>query len=129
MIVEVSRGAYHLNLHQGFIAIVKEVASLTAVDANNSQEQLSTQSQGHRGLALVDNGIDTTLDIGLQNVRLGEFAFDIRRQPNASQWPGFRQEGLGIEHGVCRTRYYTERGGSPSPKEQNPPGAGICVTG
>lgn len=120
------RGTYHLNFHQGFIAIIKEVSSLAAVNANDTQEQLSTQSQGHRGLALVDNGIDTALDIGLQDVRLGKFAFDIRRQPNASQWPGFRQKSLGIEHGVCRTEIlYRNKKWFTKPKEQNPPGAGI----
>lgn len=56
---------YHLNLKQGLIAIVQKVTCLSAIDPHNTQEELSTQAEGHWRLPLIHNGAHTTFNVGL----------------------------------------------------------------
>lgn len=61
---------HHLNLHQGLVAIVKQVSGLTAVDPYDAKEQLAGQSQCHWCLAGCDDLLDALGEVGLQDVLL-----------------------------------------------------------
>ena len=39
--------AYHLNPQQSVVAIIQEVLCLAAVDPNDTQEELSTETESH----------------------------------------------------------------------------------
>lgn len=90
---------HHLDLHQGFIAVVKQVSCLAAVDSDDAEEQLAGQPQRHWCLAGCDDLLDTLGEVGLQDVLLGQLALQVGRQPDAGQRPGLLEERLGIEHG------------------------------
>lgn len=93
------REAYKLDLHEGFVAVIKQVAGLSAVDPHDTEQKLAAQTEGHWSLALVDNGMDAGLDVGLENVALGELALKVGGEPDTSQRAGLGQESLGVEHG------------------------------
>lgn len=90
--------AYHLDLHEGFIAVIEQITRFPAVDSDDAEEQLAAQSQRHRRLVGLDNGLDTVFDVGLQNVVLRELALQVRRQPYSGKGPCLRQKGLRVEH-------------------------------
>src|SRR5262245_50269581 len=77
----------HLDLHQCLITVVQEISSLSAVYADNTQKELATQPQRQGCLALINNGMHTTLDVGLEDMRLGQFALKVGGEPHSSQWP------------------------------------------
>lgn len=97
MYIDIGKTTYHLDFEQGFVAIVQKVTCLSAIDPHHTQEELPTQAQGHWRLP-IHNGAHTTLDVGLQDMCLGEFALEVGREPDASQRPGLGQKCLGIEH-------------------------------
>ena len=79
------------DLAESFRAVVKKVPSLPAVDSDHTQQQLSTQTQGHGRLALSNDILDIILEIRLQHVLLCEFALQVGSQPNTRQWAGLGQ--------------------------------------
>lgn len=85
---DVGAQTYQLDLHEGLVAVVEQVAGLPAVDSHDTEEQLAAQAQSHWGLALVDDGIDARLDVGLENVAFGELALEVGGEPDSSQRPG-----------------------------------------
>lgn len=70
--------ANHLDLHQSFIAIFQEVSSFPGIDTDHTQQELTTKTECHRGLVLADDGADRCLNVGLKDMSLGKFAFEIR---------------------------------------------------
>lgn len=48
--------AYHFNLHECFITVIEQILCFSAVNANDTQEELATHSQGHYFTVLVDDG-------------------------------------------------------------------------
>lgn len=61
---------HHLNLHHGFVAIIKQITRLSLVYPDDTKQELSAKSEGHRRLVRRDDGLDTVCDIGLENVIL-----------------------------------------------------------
>ena len=57
--------------------IIKKVPRLPAVDPDHSQQQLSTETQGHGRLALTDDILYIVLKVRLQDILLCEFAIKI----------------------------------------------------
>ena len=55
--------AYHLDFEQSFIAIIQKIAGLSAVNSHHTKQKLAAEAQSHWGGALIDNGIDATLDV------------------------------------------------------------------
>ena len=79
------------DLAEGFGAVVKKVPSLPTVDSDHTQEQLSTQTQGHGRLALANDILHIILEIRLQHILLCEFALQVGSQPDTRQWAGLGQ--------------------------------------
>ena len=71
--------------------IIKKVPRLPAVDPDHSQQQLSTETQGHGRLALTDDILYIVLKVRLQDILLCEFALQVGSQPNTRQWAGLGQ--------------------------------------
>jgi hypothetical protein len=46
---------HHLDLQKSFIAIIKEILGFAAVDANHSEQELSTQAKSHEFDVLTHN--------------------------------------------------------------------------
>jgi hypothetical protein len=90
---------YHLKLEQRFVTIIEKIPRLSAVDPHDTEEKLSRQTKSHGSLSLVDDGIDTGLDVRLHDIVLGELALEIGSEPYSSQRPGLGQESLRVEHG------------------------------
>lgn len=57
--------------------IDKKVVSLPAVDPDDTQQQLSTQTKGHRRLALANDVLHIVLQIRLQDILFCEFALQV----------------------------------------------------
>lgn len=57
--------------------IVKKVPSLPAVDPDDTQQKLSTQTKSHGRLALADDILDIVLEIRLQHILLCELPFQV----------------------------------------------------
>ena len=72
--------------------IIKKVPRLPAVDPDHSQQQLSTETQGHGRLALTDDILYIVLKVRLQDILLCEFALQVGSQPNTRQRSGLRQK-------------------------------------
>ena len=72
--------------------VIKKVPCLPTVDPDNTQQQLTTQSQGHGRLALANDILYIVLEIRLQNVLLCEFPLQVGRKPNACQRTSLRQQ-------------------------------------
>lgn len=89
---------HHLDLEQGLIAVVQKVARLATVDADDTQQQMTAQSESHGGLVGINDIFHILLEVGLQHIGLGQFALEIRSDPDAGQRPGLLQQRLGIEH-------------------------------
>ena len=51
------REPYHLNFEKSFITVVQEIFGFAAIDPNDSQEQLSTETQRHDFNLLPHDGI------------------------------------------------------------------------
>lgn len=79
------------DLAEGFGTVVQKVPSLPAVDSDDTQQQLSTQTQSHGRLALADDVLYIILEIRLQHVLLCEFALQVGSQPDTRQWAGLGQ--------------------------------------
>lgn len=79
------------DLAEGFGTVVEEVPSLPAVDSDDTQQQLSTQTQSHGRLALADDVLYIVLKIRLQHILLCEFALQVGSQPDTRQWAGLSQ--------------------------------------
>ena len=71
--------------------IIKKVPRLPAVDPDHSQQQLSTETQGHGRLALTDDILYIVLKVRLQDILLCEFALQVGSQPDTRQWAGLSQ--------------------------------------
>lgn len=91
--------AYHFDLHHGFVAVIQKVTRLALVDPDDTEQELSTQTQGHRRLVRGDDGLDAVCDIGLEDMVLGQLALQVGRQPDAGERPALLEERLRIEHG------------------------------
>jgi hypothetical protein len=72
--------------------IIKKVPRLPTVDPDNTQQQLSTQTQGHGRLALANDIFYIVLEIRLQHILLCEFALQVGSQPNTRQRSGLGQQ-------------------------------------
>lgn len=90
---------YHLDLHQGFVAIIEQVAGLAAVDADDAEQQLATQAEGEGGIIGGDDGIHAVLQVVLQNLDLGDLALLVGREPCLGQGAGGTQQRARPEHG------------------------------
>ena len=97
---------YHLDLHQCFIAVVQKVTRLAAINSDDTQEQLATEAKSQWYLGS-DNGLNTVVNVGLQDLLLGDLALYVGRQPDPGQSPVPLEEGSRIEHGdgVCSGSY------------------------
>jgi hypothetical protein len=51
------RGRYQFDLHEGFVAVVEEVAGFSRVDTYDSKEKLAAESQGKRSFILFYDGL------------------------------------------------------------------------
>ena len=91
-------GTHHLDLDQGLVAVVQKVARLATVDADDTQQQMATQSESHGGLVGINDIFNILLKVGLQHIGLGQFALEVRGDPDTGQRPGLLQQSLGIEH-------------------------------
>lgn len=56
--VDLSRSESLLNLAQGFVAVVEEVLGFARVDARDSKEELSTETESHGQESLSQDGRD-----------------------------------------------------------------------
>ena len=74
--------------------IIKQVPRLPTVDPDDTQQQLSAQTQGHGRLALTNDILYIILEIRLQHILLCEFALQVGSQPNTRQWAGLGQQRL-----------------------------------
>ena len=74
--------------------IIKKVPRLPAVDPDHSQQQLSTETQGHGRLALTDDILYIVLKVRLQDILLCEFALQVGSQPDTRQRSGLGQKRL-----------------------------------
>jgi hypothetical protein len=83
-----------LDLGEGVGTIIKKVPCLPAVNPDNTQQQLTAQTQGHRRLALANDVLHIILKIRLQNILLCEFPLQVGSKPDACQRPGLRQQRL-----------------------------------
>lgn len=54
---------YQLNLHEGFIAVVQQVAGFSAVDSDDTQKQLTAQAECHGSLTRLDDGVDMAFNV------------------------------------------------------------------
>lgn len=114
--------AYHLDLHQSFVAIVQQVAGLAAVDADNTEQQLAAKTEGERRIiAGSDDGVDTVLEVVLKNLDLGDLALLVGREPCLGQGAGGAEERARPEHGG------DDKGGSNSGEQAKGRGGGWSV--
>lgn len=83
-----TRVTYHLDLHECFIAVVEEITGLAAVDSDDAEQELATETEGERRIVGGDDGIDTVLQIVLQDLYLGDLALLVGGQPRLGQRTG-----------------------------------------
>lgn len=93
---------HHFDLHHGFITIIQQISRFALVYPDDTEQELSAETQGHGRLVRRDDGLDTVRDIRLQNVILGELALEVGRQPDTGKRPGLLEERLRVEHGGAR---------------------------
>lgn len=92
-------GSYHLDLHQSFVAIVKEIAGLATVDTDDAEQQLSTETEREGRVIGSNDSVDTVLKIVLQDLHLGDLPLLVGRQPCLGQRAGGTEESARPEHG------------------------------
>jgi hypothetical protein len=87
-------GAHHFYLQKGIVAVVEEILGLAAVDANDTQEELAAETEGHELDLLAHDGVDGLLDVGLERLRLRELALHVGGEPYPAEGPSAGQDGL-----------------------------------
>lgn len=67
-LLAIQNEAYHFDFEKCFVAVIKKVPRFSAIDSHDSKEELATETQCHRRGPLIDDRIDATFDVRLQDV-------------------------------------------------------------
>lgn len=107
----------YLNFKERFIAIGQHIFCLTWIDSYQSQQQMAGGSQREFHLKLINifeainiiaqdlwlkNFVNGILHVGFEYLRLGEFAFPVRGQPNLGKRSFLRKHKLCVKHRALR---------------------------
>jgi hypothetical protein len=95
-------GLYEFDFHEGFVAVVEEVACLAGVNAHDTEQELAAETQRKGHFVLFDDGLRGAHDACLQQLRLGQLAL-VRCQPHLGQraLPQLAQFAKSRAWGVC----------------------------